>query len=317
MLLTNHIITVALFLLLFCLNTNIFCDETNSYKSFLHQVWLKGQEEFKANNYKDAIAIWKKGLEFAQDLKDKSGILIFQNHIGIAYGDQKKYKQAIKFFKQAMKNCNVNEDCYNRIPIVLNNLGATYINLGQNKIALRYYLEALPISRKINNINLEKDVLNEIASIYSEQKEYRKLIECFMQLLEIYRKMKDVNNEASILHHIGIAYSNIAESNKAINYFKLSIEINRSNKKLYNLQGNYLDLGLLYEKISHYKQALVYYKKALHINKKIKNKHDEAYALYLISGILNEMGKYKEALENLQKSLSINREFNNNTFRKK
>ena len=146
----------------------------------------------------------------------------------------KKFKEAIKCYKQCLKYNPNHMDSYF-------NIGSVYQDINEINSATSSYKKVLEIDP--NHFG----ALFNIAVIYNDQKEYNKAI-------YYYKKSLKVNPlDVSVYYNLGIIYYKICEYNLAVKYYKSAIHIDP------NFNDTYFNLASVFERLEKYESSLKYY----------------------------------------------------------
>ncbi len=107
----------------------------------------------------------------------------------------------------------------------LTNIGAVYANLGDQQQALRYYEQALPISREVGNRSGEAATLTNIGLVYADLGDKQQALRYYEQALPISREVGDRSGEATTLNNIGGVHFAAGDLQEALPYFEQAVEI--------------------------------------------------------------------------------------------
>ena len=194
------------------------------------------------------------------------------NLLGLCLQSQKKFLEAIKYYKIAIQN---NPNFF----VAINNLGLTYHNMGDLKNAQSYYERAIEINPKFTH------PISNLGNIKKELNNYEEAIKCYKLALSIDNKLYIV------LHNLGMAYQALGKFEESKKYFESVLKINskftRSDRSLgmslkYDINNPhlksmeskikdpsldnfqkielYFGLGKAYEDIKNYKKSFENYK---------------------------------------------------------
>jgi len=194
------------------------------------------------------------------------------NLLGLCLQSQKKFLEAIKYYKIAIQN---NPNFF----VVINNLGLTYHNMYDLKNAQHYYERAIEINPKFTH------PISNLGNVKKELNNYEEAIKCYKLALSIDNKLYIV------LHNLGMAYQALGKFEESKKYFEsvlknnpkftradrslsmsLKYDINNPHLKimenkikdqsLNNFQKIelYFGLGKAYEDIKNYKKSFENYK---------------------------------------------------------
>ena len=194
------------------------------------------------------------------------------NLLGLCLQSQKKFLEAIKYYKIAIQN---NPNFF----VAINNLGLTYHNMYDLKNAQHYYERAIEINPKFTH------PISNLGNIKKELNNYEEAIKCYKLALSIDDKLLVVH------HNLGMAYQALGKFEESKKYFESVLKINskftRADRSLsmslkYDINNPhlkimenkikdqslnnfqkielYFGLGKAYEDIKNYKKSFENYK---------------------------------------------------------
>jgi len=164
-----------------------------------------------------------KSLEIKEKIGNKKGILESYGNVAIILQEQGKYKEAIQYFKKAIKLAN---DLGNErlLSINYNNLGDCYLTLNNNEEALECLQKSLELSQKLNFQSITASSLNIMGKVYYNQKKYKKAKIALLNGIEIAQKIKykpSIQFGYEILAQVEEATGNYEEALKAHKLYKV------------------------------------------------------------------------------------------------
>jgi len=124
------------------------------------------------HNYEGALTQYLKALDQfpaikAGDLKANIRKANLLNNIGIVYDETKRYKEAGRYYEEALKLVGDSNDAV--LANILNNQGTLYRDLGNNDLAFKYYRQAMDLRKRQNNkVGLARSYHN-IGQFYFKQ----------------------------------------------------------------------------------------------------------------------------------------------------
>jgi len=194
------------------------------------------------------------------------------NLLGLCLQSQKKFLEAIKYYKIAIQN---NPNFF----VAINNLGLTYHNMYDLKNAQHYYERAIEINPKFTH------PISNLGNVKKELNNYEEAIKCYKLALSIDNKLYIV------IHNLGMAYQALGKFEESKKYFESVLKINskftRADRSLsmslkYDINNPHLKimenkikdqslndfqkielhfgLGKAYEDIKNYKKSFENYK---------------------------------------------------------
>ena len=191
--------------------------------------------------------------------------------------------------------------------LTLSNIGGVYSQLGEQQKALEYYNQSLPLSRAVGDRSREALTLNNIGLVYSQLGEQQKALEYYNQSLPLSRAVGDRRGEALTLNNIGLVYSELGEQQKALEYYNQSLPLARA---VGNRGGEALTLnniGGVYSQLGEQQKALEYYNQSLPLSRAVGDRSREALTLNNIGFVYSELGEQQKALEYYNQSLPLAR----------
>ena len=110
---------------------------------------------------------------------------------------------------------------------MLAHIGSVYSTLGDNRQALAFYEQALPLKRQMNDKRGEATTLHSIGLVYSTLGDNRQALAFYEQTLPLRRQMNDKRGEAATLHNIGLVYSALGENRQALAFYEQALLLRR------------------------------------------------------------------------------------------
>ena len=190
----------------------------------------------------------------------------------------------------------------------LNQIGLAYSNMGEYKLALDFFEQALAIPK---NVFENMGAINfNIGLVYSSLGDYNKALEFYQQAAALSQKLGNKAGEVSILNTIGNVRTKLGEYESALDSYQEAqgiIKTMSGEKKI--LEGATLhNIGKVYLKTEKYQLALDLFQQALTINKQFGSKKSTMVIINNIGQAYDRLGQDKLALDFLQQGLVIAQE---------
>lgn len=202
---------IILNLLLLIFQSNFICQ-----KSSLEKAKLAVDTLFFSDINK-ALELSESNIEKSLLIKDTFYIAYFLDQAGELNRKIGNYDKALDQLHKCLLYKKDWEDLKD-LSLTHNNIGKTYANKGQYDLAVFYFLEALKLMEKDNNLMGQGFYLNNIAAIYDLQHNYSKALEYYQKSLEIKQSIGDSTGIAASYTNLGITYLNLADFEKALFY---------------------------------------------------------------------------------------------------
>ncbi len=214
-------------------------------------------------------------------------------HKGIVYGAESlRIAEELNNLKGMARGFNV--------------IGAHYWAMGDYKMALDYFLQALkPIDLYHQTISqvekdksklIESSIIGNIGVIYHEQGNYAKALEYHFKGLDIYIERKNKRLISLTLSNIASANEKMKNYEKALDYHNQSLKLKKELKDTLGISSSYYYIGLVHSGLSQIDSALYYYDKSLKLKQQISDKHG-------LARLYNQIGKSNLALNNMNQAL--------------
>ncbi|MCX7994380.1 MAG: sigma 54-interacting transcriptional regulator, partial [candidate division WOR-3 bacterium] len=266
--------------------------ESPEYSAIL--IKLAGLYLLSGENHK-AIDYYEKSIEFKQ-LKDEA---LFG--IGKAYSNLGDYNRALEYLSNALGLVKEEE----KIVEILNRIAYCYICLKNFVEGERIINEAIAISRKIRNPELEAGALYYYAMLELFRGEYKKGISICGELLKFCDKNNLDKQRAYTANLLSSFYLQTGDIENGLKYVEQAIEGFERIKNLNALVSGIVNKGLLAYRMSDSKSARPSFLNALALCTKIKNKVYELTAVIGIASIYEISGKFRDAILYYKKAKNI------------
>ena len=211
-------------------------------------------------------------------IKNDQKNYILYNIYGAILNDQKKFEEAINYYKKSIK---INPDYAEGY----NNLGSAYYKLKKFNESISSYSKAIKIkpnfSKALNNLGV---TFKEIGKLDESVESYQKAIKINPDYAEAY-------------NNLGVTFKEIGKLDESFENYKKAININPNYVEAYN------NIGIVYKILGKLDESIKNYKKAININPN----YAEAYNNF--GNLLNESGDIENAIINYKKAIKINPNF--------
>ena len=256
---------------------------------------LKISDALYDNNPEKAIVYGKAALKIAQGISDKHREVMLYNMIGQAYDRIGDIADDIENLNEGFRIAT-QENNPSDLGEVKLNLGVSYADIGNEKLAIEYYLSAehyLSIAKDLKGL-CESEV--DLSDAYYQLNQPDKAL----YYVERARRLSlKINN-----YWLGYIYDNAAEAYfrkknwvLAKEYSYKSIGVAKKLNNLYVLSDNYLVLAKVDFATGNMAEAAIFAAKGLELAKQTDIKENLIDAYNLMSQVLEKQSKYEEALK--------------------
>ncbi|MGJ3251920.1 MAG: CHAT domain-containing protein [Elainellaceae cyanobacterium] len=200
--------------------------------------------------------------------------------------------------------------------VILGNLGAAYLGIGNYQQAIDFFEQRLAIAREIGDRAGEGRAIGNLGAAYLEIGNYQRAIDFSEQHLAIAREIGDSPEErlrqraeeGGAIGNLGAAYLGIGNYQQAIDYSEQSLIIAREIGDRAGEGHTLGNLGVAYLRIGNYQQAIDYSEQHLTIAREIGDRAEEGRALGNLGAAYWSLGQYQRAIDFPEQHLTIARE---------
>jgi preprotein translocase subunit SecA/nephrocystin-3 len=198
---------------------------------------------------------------------------------------------------------------------ILNRIGLSYGQLGDNKKALVFVRKALDIRRSLmgqqHSFSDVAQSYNNVGHFYGQLGDHNKALEYELKALNMGSRLYLGNHPDLALYYnnVGLTYGSLGNNKKALEYEEKALDIRLSlfGETHPDVATSYNNVGLTYGSLGNHKKALEYKEKALSIRLSLfgENHPDVAISYNNVGATLGKFGEYKKELEYEEKALKI------------
>lgn len=178
-------------------------------------------------------------------------------------------------------------------------------DLGEHQPALESYLQALELSRSIQDEEREHLALSALGTLYFELGDKRKAIDCYNSALNYSRSRSDRSNEAVALVNLGVAYKSLGENAKAMEQYQQALAVAQALGDRELQAAALTNLARLHDLTGERVAALKHYQQSLPLWRALGNAGGEAVTLKNMGALAEAAGQAEEALEHFRQALSL------------
>jgi two-component system, NarL family, sensor kinase len=184
-------------------------------------------------------------------------------------------------------------------------IGLTYYFEGIHEEAMKYYLQALTIYERADDMRGRVATLNEIGTLEKKNQDLKNSEKHLQEALSLSQSLNDSSLIAHSMNNIGHLYELKGDLDKAMDYYKVSAIIKESLGSLYDASFNYDNMANVLSKQGKYKEATVYYQKEIGIFKKLNDRANYAIAINNLGEMHKMKGDYQQAAIYFEQALQI------------
>ena len=217
-------------------------------------------------------------LSYANDyLKGKINA---HDRLGFLFQVLGKFDDASEHLTTALELTSLSPDSIQKVEILIH-LGG--MNVNQNlEQSLNYYLQALRLSKSMNDKQRVASGYNHIGSIYFLQNDFRKALEHNLLSLKTWNSI-DSMRTTGISSDIGNIYYRLLDYNNALSYYQRANRIALKNSDYLGLGYTYANMGIVFMETGRMKESLEMLNESLKYRRILDNKEGISNSLALIA----------------------------------
>ncbi|WP_375560775.1 tetratricopeptide repeat protein [Bernardetia sp. OM2101] len=212
-------------------------------------------------------------------------------------------QKAKKYVKEAILEATPKQS-YILAP-ALNLLGMFLKHEGDYQEALRVFLLALPLQKKVDNKVSLASLNNDIGLLYKNTGDFERALPYYNDALEICEEIKMHKGSGMILNNIGVIHQELEEYEQAKPYYFAAIEKGKIIQDSSVFATAFGNLGEWHALRQNYDSSLYYLKITLEIDKKQKNKGGIILSSLNIGGVYMDKKEFSKAKPYLETALEI------------
>ncbi len=194
---------------------------------------------------------------------------------------------------------------------IIKNIGVLYVSWQKLPEALKHYDSALQIAREIKNLALEADCKNNMGIVYEISEDYPKAISLYNEALIFYTQINKKESIAMVLSNLAIAYKYSGQLQKSIEYNKKALALAEEMQDKWKQAATMNNIGSTYLKMNNAVLSYEFAKKSVILSEEIGAKEVALNAYQTLSEAAFAMGKYQEATEHLRRMILVKDSFIN------
>lgn len=182
----------------------------------------------------------------------------------------------------------------------------------QSEQSMQYLLQALAISKEIEDKDGTASILHRIGTLYFNQGKYQEALSHYIRSKELWDEISPLSG-AGINSEIGNVYYRLKDYRSALSYYERALAINRQIGDLQGLGYSYNNVGLALYRLAEHEKALealeqaLKYRLAVNSKEGISNSYVNLAMYYLSEGNLDKALTYaKKNLDFVQTSGFLN-----------
>ncbi|NCA86253.1 MAG: tetratricopeptide repeat protein [Clostridia bacterium] len=213
--------------------------------------------------------------------------------LGASYQLQASYDKGMECFYEGLKYAGTGKD--KLTAHLYNNLGASYLKMGNHKDALKYFMKSNRIYENLKSNEHVAATNNNIGLLYMELNNYDMALVHFKEALR-KRPKADSIGMAATFSNLGTMFSQMGQIDSAFYYHQLSINLDLATDNKYGLAVGYESLANTYLETGQYDKAIANYLLSKLVSKEINHSYQTGLADLGLSKTFLTLGNTKKAM---------------------
>jgi len=135
------------------------------------------------------------------------------------------------------------------------NSGKVEANRGNDSSARKFFLQAIPLYEKCNNIDMLGSAYLNLGLTLRDSS----ALEAYKKAIQLFQKVKDSSRSSYAMTMMGLTYQDMGNYEKAFEFGNQSLEIGKNIHDNYRVLWSLSNLGRLFQEVEDYPTAIDYY----------------------------------------------------------
>lgn len=270
----------------------------------------QGMLEIHLGNSDEAVACYKKALDFLQNIEDsKETQAWLWSNLGNIYYLSSRFKDAEASYYHSVQ---LYQEAGNEkgMTLALSNLGNVLRDSGELEKAIECYRRALAWQQAHDEQEYSAITLTNLGSALQLRGDYDDAEMAYRRALQIFANLGNSHYQAQTLGNLGTLFLETDRLDAALDAFLHDLEIHRQAGNLLDQSQTLNNLAIVYRRKQNLNQARYCYEESLEIKKEIGDQQGELSTLVNYCYLLQEIGAFEDLTNFLYKAralaLSIN-----------
>lgn len=289
-------------------------EQTGDKSSLILQAYFQMGKAYYLLGEVDSSVIWfNKILSFPeQDMRIKA---MTMNMLCIAYRREGEYEKATKFAHDAFEAYRSVHDSSGMMEAIINK-AKIYHYSGNNKRAMKIYMDALPYAEKTKDTLKAGILYSLIANVYMDIEQVDKGKEYYRKAIQKLKSKDSTRTYADLLNNYGIVFFDEGRYDSALVYYNQALDVYRNIGQTDAIGAGYQNIGITHVLMKNSKTGLNYLHRALDIFNQQELPNDKASVLVDFGRAFIETQQFDSATYYLNRALNISEEIGNTYYKK-
>jgi signal transduction histidine kinase len=209
----------------------------------------------------EAINILNKALHLSQRADYSKGNLITLRNLGNVFFHEKLYTESADYYRRALHYAEISYSVHEIASISLG-LGKSYSYLGDRQNALYYLDKSAKFFSMSGNTDGLYETYQTISMVYQSYSKYYEALHYGLEALKISRNLDNREKQVLSLGNLAQIYALLNQQQKAVEHYLQAIQIAEANGNSSYLPILYINTGIQYRNINQYQKSINFFLKA-------------------------------------------------------
>lgn len=262
-----------------------------------------GVLKLRRGNYEQARDLFQELLKIRFTVNDSLVARVF-NGLGLAYLNLDVYDSSTYIFHEGIAFSKSSTQSHNYY-YLHTNLGLVHKELGNYRLALYHYDEALKVN-DLRNKNGHSAILSNIGEVFYRKKQNDSATVFFNRALDLQRSNDDFRGEMISLVNIANIKFRLGLFNEALDLYKQCLSLNEEKLKIqYATETLLRNIGNVFIELEQYDSAELYARKSIEIHEMTGALETLSQSLFDMSEIFKDQGKYDSSIFYLKRGYQV------------
>ena len=235
--------------------------DQDSKKLLSQALRLKAFADSRRGEHKDALQGAKKAMNISREIGDLQGEADSLRRLGYIHWQKADYTMALEFYNSALEKANAAgaQDLIGRTKIELAN---TYNNMGNTKMALRVYKDAIDILEKEKDHHELARALNNLGSALMDDGKPKDALVHLTHCITVCDTSGNLIMKGWAASNMANCHVLLGKPKAALPFLKMSERIMKDTDDKVGLAITYMNYGMAYTALKDWGPALVSFERA-------------------------------------------------------
>lgn len=262
------------------------------------------------NDFGGCVKYAKEAIDISRAIGKPWDVAYYQSLLGNALVKQGKFYEALENYREAVEYAKNEKGMVKYQAAFLNNIGGIYHYLGDDVMALDYFLQSHNLKKEHNlTDNLSPSLMN-IASVYSKIGKYEEAVESHREAYKLAAAAGDVYYRMKALTGLGFDHYLLKDYPEAESNYLKALELSDSISEL-TARANILDkLSNVYDETGNRDKAIAFSRQALDLSREIGYSFGIASFTRTLGAFYMAENDFGQALPLFHESIQVAQETN-------